>query len=400
MDRKTCRACESSELELLMDLGPQPLAGGFLPPEASAVEKELLFPLPIHVCHKCGLVQTMHVIPAEVLFKQYCFSSSTIQPLTDHFGKYAQWLKDKYSPRLVVEFGCNDGILLSPLGDLGIKACGVDISENITNLARAKGLNVFTGFFDSSMVEVIVSEFGHADVVTGSNAFPHNDNPGVILEAARNILNPRGHLCLEVMYAGDLLQGLQWDSMYHEHLSYFCLQTLETLLNRYGFHTVDAELLPMHAGSLRIAAALDPDEKASPSVGEILSRERKMELTKVETWRQFSCSVTRKIETVTQVMGTLSRDNRIWGYGAAGRSTMWVNACKMNYLEAMVDSSPLRAGRLMPGTHTPIVFPEALRQSSPDYIFVTAWNYLDVIRNKEKWYEGIWSVPLPNLSFF
>jgi SAM-dependent methyltransferase len=399
MDRTNCRACENEDLELLLDLGPQPLAGGFLPPESDAIEKEKTYPLPIHICKRCGLVQTLHIIPPQVLFTNYCFSSSTIAPLVEHFNNYAAWLKAKFAPQVVVEFGCNDGILLSPLEKLGVRTCGVDISENITQLARDKGLQVITGFFNEKSGAQIELQCGKADVVTGSNCFPHNDDPDAILRAARRLLKPNGHLCLEVMYAGDLLESYQWDSMYHEHLSYYCLQTLNCLLNRFGFHAVDVERIPMHAGSLRVVAAVNPHEAVKPSVQKILKHEQDMRLTEVATWRVFSQVVKRKIHVVKSIFERLKVNSRIWGYGAAGRATMWVNACEMNYLEAMVDSSPLRAGRLMPGTHTPIVFPEALRVAPPDYIFVPAWNYLDQIRAKEKWYKGTWSVPLPELMF-
>lgn len=400
MDRLNCRACESQALEFLLDLGPQPLAGGFLAPDSDAIEKEKAHPLPIHVCRECGLVQTLHVIPPEILFTNYCFSSSTIAPLVEHFTNYAAWLKKKFAPKLVVELGCNDGVLLAPLKKLDIQTCGVDVSENITRIARDKGLNVITGFFNEQSAKQIEMQFGKADIITGSNCFPHNDDPGAILGGARTLLQPSGHLCLEVMYAGDLLESCQWDSMYHEHLSYYCLQTLERLLNRFGFHAVHAERLPMHAGTLRVVAAIDSHERPDASVFQVLEYERDLRLTDVETWKTFSKVVKRKINVVKNIFDRLKTSSRIWGYGAAGRATMWVNACGMNYLEAIVDSSPLRAGRLMPGTHTPIVFPEALRAAPPDYIFVPAWNYLDQIRAKESWFKGTWCVPLPELTFF
>ncbi len=398
--RNSCRACGRDELELLIDLGPQPLAGGYLLPEQGDIDLENLFPLPIHICHHCGLVQSTHVIPAESLYRQYLFSSRTIQPLVEHFERYALFLKDRYSPKFVFEFGCNDGVLLLPLNRLGIQSCGVDLSENITALARQEHLNVITGYFNESVAEDILREYGNADIVTGSNVFAHIDEPGVILNASRKLLKSTGHLCLEVMYAGDLLAGLQWDSMYHEHLSFYCLQTLETLFNRYGFHVVDAERIPMHAGSLRVVASLDMLERPKNSVAKIMEYEESIELTKPEAWRRFSRAIQRKIDIVSEVMGNLSKTKRIWGYGAAGRATMWLNACKMNYLEAMVDASPLRVGRLMPGTHTPIVYPEALRKHPPDFIFVTAWNYFEVIHAKESWFKGIWAVPSPDLKYF
>jgi SAM-dependent methyltransferase len=391
MNTILCRACGGLELELLFDLGPQPLAGGFLPPEESAKLHEKTYPLPIQVCKKCGLVQTTYVIPSNLLFENYFFSSSTIDYLVRHFTDYANWLKEKLNPEFVVEFGCNDGILLDPLEKLGIRTCGIDISHNITELARKKGLNVITGYFNLETARQIRKEYGAADVVTGSNAFPHNDHPEEILLAAGELLKDNGHICLEVMYAGSLLEKLQWDSMYHEHLSYFCLSTLDVLFKRFGFHAVYAEIVPMHAGSLRVIAAKSPNEKPSSSVEILLGQEQAAGLTELESWR--------KLHVVSEVVSSLGKSKQIWGYGAAGRATMWVNACKMDYLKAMVDESPLRAGRLMPGTHTPIVFPDALRINPPDYILVTAWNYFDIIRKKETWFDGIWILPAPDLRF-
>lgn len=398
MRRIVCRGCESIGLRQFLNLGEMPLAGGFLP-NAEAIATERRFPLPVHVCQDCGLVQILEVIDPEILFQGYSFSSSTIGPLVQHFMNYAAWLKDKLAAQLVVEFGCNDGILLEQLERLGIKSCGVDISRSITEVARGKGLDVMTGYFDEPTAMAIQQRLGRADVVTGSNAFAHNDRPEILLNAARRLLKPNGHLCLEVMYAGDLLEMLQWDTLYHEHLTFYCITTLATLLKRYGFYVVDAERIPMHGGALRVVAAMNPDEAAKPSVAQVLAYEKEKALAVPATWLAFGQHIARKIEVVRQTLGRLSQSSRIWGYGAAGKSTLWVNACQMNYLEAMVDASPLRAGKLMPGTHTPIVFPQELKTNPPDYIFVTAWNYADLIRSKEDWFKGVWVTPLPDLRF-
>ena len=156
----------------------------------------------------------------------------------------------------------------------------------------------------------------------------------------------------------------------------------------------------MHGGSLRIAATLDQNREPGASVAEIFAYEQETRLANPETWLNWGEMVDRKISIVRDVLGTLSEKSRIWGYGAAGKATMWVNACGMNYLEAMVDGSPLRAGKFMPGTHTPIVFPDELKKNPPDYIFVSAWNYADVISQKEEWFKGTWITPLPKLAFF
>lgn len=399
MRRTTCRGCERERLEVFLDLGQMPLAGGFLQgPEAIPGEKT--YPLPVHVCLDCGLVQILEVIDPEVLFQDYSFSSSTVGPLVEHFEAYARWLREKLGCRSVVEFGCNDGILLQPLERLGVKACGVDVSSNITEMARAKGLDVVTGYFDTATAAAIRDRIGAVDVVTGSNAFAHNDRPERILEAARAVLQPQGHLCLEVMYAGDLVDQVQWDTLYHEHLTFYSLTTLSRLLGRFGFRVVDVLRLPMHGGSLRVVAGLDGQAAPSPAVADLLAAEAKAGLADPATWHAFGRHVSRKIAVVRETLGRLRPTSRIWGYGAAGKATLWVNACRLDYLEAMVDASPLRAGRLMPGTHTPIVPPSELRKRPPDYIFVTAWNYADLIRGKEEWFQGFWVTPLPDLRVF
>jgi SAM-dependent methyltransferase len=397
--RSTCRGCGSTNLETFLDLGDMPLAGGFLS-GTSAIADEKMYPLPVHVCGACSLVQILNVIDPNVLFQDYSFSSSTIPPLVKHFDDYASWLVERLGARSVLEFGCNDGVLLEPLARRGVRAYGVDVSHNISELARQKGLSVDAGFFNEEYAIAFRERTGPVDVVTGSNAFAHNDQPEKILEAAKIVLGKGGRLCLEVMYAGDLLETYQWDTLYHEHLTFYSLKTLSVLLDRFGFKVVHAERIPMHGGSLRVVASLDGGAEPEASVPAILAYEEQKRLNEQETWHSFGGFTQRKIEIVQDVLSRLSRDARIWGYGAAGKATMWVNACKLNFLEAVVDASPLRADKLMPGTHTPIVFPEKLRENPPEYIFVTAWNYADHIRAKESWFKGTWVTPLPDMRFF
>ena len=399
LTRTNCRGCESNHLEMIFDFGEVPLAGGFLAgTEAIATERK--YPLRVHVCHECKLVQILDVVDAQILFTDYSFSSSTVLPLVDHFRKYAAWLVDRLHPRKVAEFGCNDGILLEPLRELGVEAVGVDVSDNITELARGKGLDVVTGYFDERTAANLVERLGRMDVVTGSNAFPHNDRPEKILEATRRALVDDGHLCLEVMYAGDLLEQLQWDTLYHEHLTFYSLASLSRLLERHEFHVVHAERLPMHGGSLRVVAARTPREAVSEECKAIQAYEERTALDRAETWADFGRRISRKIDIVRDVFDGLKQRDTIWGYGAAGKATMWVNACGMDYLGGMVDASPLRAGKLMPGTHTPIVFPERFKGAAPDVVFITAWNYASSITAKENWFRGKWAVPLPDLRFF
>ena len=200
------------------------------------------------------------------------------------------------------------------------------------------------------------------------------------------------------MYAGDLLEQLQWDTLLTEHLTFYSLGTVGGLLSRYGFEPVSALRIPMHGGSLRLAAARTghrPDGAAT--VVDLRAWESKVALNEASTWDGFAIDCRRRIDVFADTMRRLSAGASIWGYGAAGKATMWVNVCEMDYLEALVDASPLRFRQTDPGTHTPIVSPEEFSRHQPDYVFVSAWNYLDAIRGNEPAYAGYWIVPLPEM---
>jgi len=395
----TCRGCGEAAVRPFFDLGPLPLAGGFLRgPEE--IPGEQRYPLLISVCDNCSLIQIIDPVDPSILFGDYAFATGTVAGLVKHFEQYAEWIQTRFEPQSVIEFGANDGTLVAALAERGIHAIGVDLAPNITAMAREQGREVLTGAFGPEMLEALRARVPEAALVTGSNVFAHNAQPALILETADAILAPDGVLCLEVMYASDLLEQLQWDTLYHEHLTFYSLGTLSTLLRRYGFEPVEAERIAMHGGSLRLAAARAGHRAPSRSVAELAAWERETALNEPATWDRFATDCRRRIDAFGDTMRRLSETGSIWAYGAAGKATMWVNACEMGYLEAVVDASPLRAGRLMPGTHTPIVSPDEFKRANPDYVFASAWNYLPAIRANEPQYEGYWIVPLPEMRVY
>lgn len=396
--RHSCRACASPDVRPFLDLGELPLAGGFL--TGDQVESEQRYPLVISVCGACGLVQIVEPVDPQVLFQDYSFATGTIPGLVRHFDDYAQWIADTLGPASVLEFGCNDGTLLAALEKRGVRAFGVDLSANIAEMGRQQGRDIVTGAFGPELADELGERLGEVDLVTGSNVFAHNADPGAILDAADALLAPGGVLCLEVMYAADLLEQLQWDTLYHEHLTFYSLGTLARLLREHGFEPIEALRIPMHGGSLRLAAARSGRRPVGQSVADVNSEEQRAGLNEASTWDGFAMDCRRRIAVFGDTMRRLSRTSSIWGYGAAGKATMWVNACEMSYLEAVVDASPLRYGKLMPGTHTPIVSPEAFASEQPAFVFVSAWNYLDAIRANEKQYKGAWIVPLPEMRIY
>jgi SAM-dependent methyltransferase len=376
-------------------LGQLPLAGGFV--SEAQIETEERYPLLVSVCDHCGLVQIVAPVDPEILFQDYSFATGTIPGLVSHFKAYAEWISENLRPKSVIEFGCNDGTLIAALERHGIPALGVDLAANITEMARQQGRNVVTGAFGPEIVDELRDQMGQVDLITGSNVFAHNADPVSILETVDALLAPDGVLCLEVMYAGDLLLQRQWDTLYHEHLTFYSLGTLEKTLHRFGFEPISALRIPMHGGSLRLAAARSGRRQVDASVAELTAWEKDVSLNDASTWDGFAKECRRRIDVFGDTMRSLSAGASIWGYGAAGKATMWVNVCEMNYLEALVDASPLRYGKLMPGTHTPIVSPEEFSRHQPDYVFVSAWNYLDAIRANEPNYNGYWIVPLPEM---
>jgi SAM-dependent methyltransferase len=395
----TCRACGHATARPFFDLGSLPLAGGFLHgPEE--IDAEQLYPLMVSVCDTCGLVQIVDPVDPSVLFGDYAFATGTVAGLVRHFDSYADWIDQHFAPQRVIEFGANDGTLIAALEAHGIHAVGVDMAPNITAMARDQGRDVITGAFGPAIVDTLRRKLSEADLVTGSNVFAHNAEPHAILETADALLGDDGVLCLEVMYAGDLLEQLQWDTLYHEHLTFYSLNTLDRLLRRHGLEIVEAERIPMHGGSLRIAASRLGRRERSERTEKLAHWEQQIALNDPATWDRFASDCLHSIDVFGDTMRRLSRGASIWAYGAAGKATMWVNACAMDYLEAVVDASPLRAGRLMPGTHTPIVSPDEFKSATPDYVFASAWNYLDAIRQNEPQYTGYWIVPLPEMRIY
>lgn len=378
-----------------------PLAGGFL--TSDQIPDERAYPLTISLCAACACVQITDPVDPGILFQDYSFKTGTIPGLVKHFDDYADWLVATAAPTSVVEFGANDGTLVGALEQRGVRSVGVDLAANITEMGRAEGRDLITGAFAPDLVPDLTERIGGpASIVTGSNVFPHNAHPGPILEATDALLAPDGLLVLEIMYAGDLLELLQWDTLYHEHLTFYSLGTLRKLLHRYGMEPVEAVRLPMHGGSLRVAAARTGARSVGASVADVDAYEASTGLNEASTWHGFADDCRRRIAVFGDTVQRLSETSSIWAYGAAGKATMWVNACAMDYLGGVVDASPLRAGKLMPGTHTPIVSPDEFKAASPapDFVFVSAWNYLDAIRGNEPQYEGKWIVPLPEMRVY
>jgi 2-polyprenyl-3-methyl-5-hydroxy-6-metoxy-1,4-benzoquinol methylase len=366
MKRIECRSCGAADLTLIYDFGTQPLAGVF-PLSPDRAQPARRYPLDLTQCGACGLLQVTYLPPIqEVFHDDYRYSSSTVPDLVRHFEGYADFLTDRLSPGAhVLEFGCNDGVLLDLLRNRRLTGVGVDASDNVAQLARDRGLDVRTGFLTSELVEA-EGLAGQFDAVTCSNVFAHIDGIRATVEAVRSLLRPGGLFFIEVHDGEILTSEAQFDTIYHEHLTYFTQATLTTFAAREEFAFVECHKTPMHGGGLRFVGRYEPGLSGEmPQTVELIDGEA------------FSHTIERCRE---QLLKLAAQHGPLHGYGAAGRSQMFVNMTRAAECFSIVyDDSPLRQGRYIVGTDIEIRPFEGARGAC---CVILAWNYAPSIADR------------------
>ena len=391
-----CRACGIATTQFL-SLGQQPLPNRFLT-EAELVEPEPRYPLDLHFCHGCSLVQLGTVVPPEDLFSEYLFASST-SPLTRaHFTGLAAHLKKKFhidSDSKVVDIASNDGILLQAWRDLGVAAIGVEPAANLCGLAWAKGLGTLNEFFTRETVGKIGPESAH--LVTAINVFAHVPEIKEFAENVRRLLRPDGVFVAEVQYLRDTITGLSFDNVYFEHVFYWTLTSLERVLASAGLHVIDAERVDTHGGSLRVYANTG-EEYWSTAPARIKFEEEEMGLDRLETYLDFAKKVEGVRCQLPELLRRLRADGKvIAGYGAPAKATTLTTFCGIGPedIPYIVDDSPLKQGLFTPGSHIRIVGPEVLLANKPDYLLLFAWNYAQAIIAKTRHLGAQYILPVP-----
>lgn len=403
--KKNCRFCESKDLKKVIDFGPMSLAGGFLKKEE--IKKEKKYPLRVFICENCGLVQLIDVVSAELLFKDYRYASSTTKTLREHFKKYAKEMITRFLKQnnFVVEVGSNDGVFLAPLKEFGINALGVDPAINIVKIAKKRGLNVINDFFNVKIAKLILNKYGKAGAIFSNNVLAHIDDMNETMKGIKLLMDKKGVLVFEVQYLADLVKYVQYELIYHEHLCYYSLKPLIKFLDRYEIKIFDIKRIPTQGGSIRVYAANKSNQKyqSSKKFLKMLKSEKEMNLYTHKGLRIFTKKITKHKEALMKILKKIKAEGKtISGYGASGRSAILTNYCGINkdYLEYMIDASPERYGRLMPGTHVKIMPPSHLRKNPTNVVLITAWNFKDEILKKEKWFlkkGGKIIIPLPKI---
>lgn len=399
-----CRICASSGLERVLSLGPTPPANAFLKKEDLG-KKEPLFPLDVYLCRTCGLLQLIHCVSPDLLFRDYVYASSTSPSFVDHFRRLARDLHARLglaAGDLVVDVGSNDGILLGPFKELGMQVLGIDPAVRIAARATASGIETLPEYFGPDLARRLERERGEAALVTAANVFAHVDDLAGFLEAVKAWLKPGGVFLVEAPYLADLLDQNLFDTIYHEHLSYFAAAPLKTLFDRSGLDMFDIQRTDSHGGSLRVLAQKAGAGRApDPSVRRFLEDEKSRNLGSLETYAAFARKVERnKTELNLLVEDLKSKGSRIAGYGAPAKGNTLLNYFQITsrVLDYIVDDSPLKQGLYTPGTHIPVVGPDRLSRDPPDCILILAWNFARPIMEKLSGFRkagGRFLLPVP-----
>jgi len=345
-------------------------------------------------------MQVLEVVDPRIMFQNYSYESSTTRTLVTHFEQMAQYLATTLQSRgkVVVEFGCNDGVLIRPLRRMGAIAVGVDPSDVALRASKDQNWPLVPGYFNVQTAQQVLSEFGPAWIVTANNVFAHMDDLDEIILGVDALLHRDGMFVFEVHYQGDLLRLVQFDTVYHEHLCYYSVTSLTYLLGRFGFRIVDLMFVATHSGSVRVIAARQSSIHASTKiVHETLRAEEDWDI------QSFTKKVPVRRDTLARLVGRLkSGGGSIVGYGAAGRATILMNYCGLgpDLIDYVIDASPLRYGKLIPGVLVPIVPPSDFHHDTVDYALLTAWNYEEEVVQKEQLFlrsGGRLIVPLPEV---
>jgi SAM-dependent methyltransferase len=304
------------------------------------------------------------------------------------------------SQSLVIEIASNDGYLLQNYVRTGIPVLGVDPAENIAGVARQKGVPTLAEFFSSSLARQLAAEGKTADVVHANNVLAHVADTNGFVEGLRTILKPSGVAVIEVPYVRDLIEKVEFDTIYHEHLCYFSVSSLRSLFLRHGLALVAAEHVGIHGGSLRVWVAHEAHAQPTPGVDEQLERERRAGVDQYRFYQDFRRRVEHLRTSVRSLVNQLHSDgHRIWGYGAAAKATVLLNYFDIGseIIECVADLSPHKQGCLIPGVRIPIVSPDRLRED-PDYLLLLAWNFADEIIRQQAAYRdrgGKFIIPVP-----
>jgi len=399
--RTTCRACGQAALRRFLELGPQPLANAFLrAPSEFAGEQR--YPLDLYFCSTCSLVQLADVVDPEVLFAEYIYVTGTSTTIAEHNRRYAQAVIDELglgSENLVVEIASNDGSLLGCFRDLGVRILGVEPARNIARVAESRGIPTENRFFSRDEGHALRASHGAAAAVIGNNVLAHVDDTAGFLQGAAALVDDEGAVIVEVPYAREMLERVEYDTVYHEHLCYFSVTALKRLGEAAGLGIVRVDEVPVHGGSVRVW--FRKGAEPGPTTRAFLDAEQRNGLATFAAWERFAERTRSQREELRTLLQRLtSEGKRIAGYGAPAKGNTLLNYCGIgiDLVPYTVDRNPLKVGTFTPGMHLPVRPASTLVEEMPEYVLILAWNFADEIMQQQAAYRaagGRFIIPIP-----
>jgi hypothetical protein len=404
----TCRFCGSALHHTFTDLGMSPPCESFIAAE-QLNQMEPFYPLHVHVCDQCFLVQLEEYVSPQAIFTEYAYFSSYSTSWLAHAKAYTDRMVERFglgAGSLAVELASNDGYLLQYFVEKGIPVLGVEPAANVAREAVKKGIPTLVRFFGRELAAEMVRGGTRADLVLGNNVFAHVPDIRSFADGMRLLLKPQGVVTLEFPHLMRLMEGNQFDTIYHEHFSYLSFTTATRILAKSGLAVFDVEELPTHGGSLRVYAQLAESgpHPVGERVRELARREDLAGFTRMETYRAFDEQVKATKRRILAFLVDAKRDGKtIVGYGAPGKGNTLLNYCgiRSDFLDYTVDRNPYKHGKFLPGTHIPIFAPEKIRETRPDYVFILPWNLKDEIREQLSYireWGGRCVVPIPDVE--
>ena len=405
-----CLFCSAPLRQTFVDLGMSPLCESYLPAEALN-QVERFYPLHAYVCERCFLVQVEQYVSPEAIFTEYAYFSS----FSDSWLAHAKAYVDMIASRLglsgtsrVIELGSNDGYLLQYFVAKGMPVLGVEPARNVAEAAVARGVPTHVAMFGRQTARELQAQGLQADLLIGNNVLAQVPDVNDFVAGMKLLLKPGGVLTMEFPHLMRLMQENQFDTIYHEHFSYFSFLTAERIFAAHGLRLFDVQELRTHGGSLRIYAghAEESGTPESEEVRRLRAREASAGLNRLETYAAFTEQVHETKRRLLEFLINVKRAGKhIAGYGAPGKGNTLLNYCgiRTDFLDYTVDRNPYKHGRFLPGTHIPIHAPEKIRQTRPDYVLILPWNLKDEIMEQVSYireWAGQFVVPIPDVKVY
>ena len=408
MNKKTCRLCGKKNLYKFLDLGLHPPSDQFLN-KKQILNQSIFYPLVVNNCKNCGFKQLSHVVDPKILYQQdYPYESSLTKAGLKHFNEFALSVKNKFnlnSKDLVIDIGSNVGVLLNSFKILGLRVLGVDPAKNICKIANKRKIKTLSSFFNSKICSEIKNKFGKASIITGTNVFAHIDNLSELFNNIKKILHKRkGVFIIEVPHFLNLVKDLEYDTIYHEHLSYITIKPLIPFLKKMGLEIFNVEKKDIHGGSIRIFISYLKNYKVEKTVSNIIKEEDKAKLNDNKVLHKFSDKVKKNRLEVVKLLSELKLKNKkIIALSTPAKGMTLLNYCKLDndYLNFATEKSKLKIGKYTPGGNIPIFADAKILKSKPDYAIILAWNFAkEIINNNRNFLKkgGKFIIPIPKVK--